>query len=61
MIVLILDRGGPYLPIDTKINFIGGSVWKITTPPVWLDMLQKIAWLDEGYVMQWIKTKICMF
>ena len=32
MIVLILvcmDRGGPYLPIDFKINFIGGSVRKI--------------------------------
>ena len=32
LIVLILvrmDREGPYLSIDTKINFIGGSVWKI--------------------------------
>ena len=24
-----MDREGPYLPIDTKINFIEGSVWKI--------------------------------
>ena len=24
-----MDRGGPYLPIDTKINFIGGLVRRI--------------------------------
>ena len=25
-----MDREGPYLPIDTKINFIGGSVRRVT-------------------------------
>ena len=39
-------REGPYLPIDTKINFIGGSVRN--NPPPWLDVLQKIVWLDKG-------------
>ena len=29
LILICMDRGGPYLPIDTKINFIGGSVRKI--------------------------------
>ena len=29
LILVCMDRGGPYLPIDTKINFIGGSVQKI--------------------------------
>ena len=29
LILVCMDRGGPYLPIDTKINFIGGSVRKI--------------------------------
>ena len=29
LILVYMDREGPYLPIDTKINFIGGSVWKI--------------------------------
>ena len=29
LILVCLDREGPYLPIDTKINFIGGSVQKI--------------------------------
>ena len=24
LILVCMDRGGPYLPIDTKINFIGG-------------------------------------
>ena len=47
-----MDKEGPYLPIDTKINFIEGSVWKIMgggcNNPPWLDVLQKIAWLDEG-------------
>ena len=28
-ILVCMDREGPYLPIDTKINFIGGSVWTI--------------------------------
>ena len=27
LILVCMDREGPYLPIDTKINFIGGSVW----------------------------------
>ena len=27
--LVCMDTGGPYLPIDTKINFIGGSVRKI--------------------------------
>ena len=26
LILVCMDRVGPYLPIDTKINFIGGSV-----------------------------------
>ena len=40
-----MSREGPYLPIDTKINLenLGGC----NNPP-WLDVLQKIAWLDEG-------------
>ena len=29
LILVCMYREGPYLPIDTKINFIGGSVWKI--------------------------------
>ena len=29
LMLVCMDREGPYLPIDTKINFIGGSVWKI--------------------------------
>ena len=29
LILVCMDREGPYLPINTKINFIGGSVWKI--------------------------------
>ena len=29
LILVCIDRGGPYLPIDIKINFIGGSVRKI--------------------------------
>ena len=29
LILVCMDRGGSYLPIDTKINFIGGSVRKI--------------------------------
>ena len=29
LILVCMDREGPYLPIDTKINFIGGSVWKV--------------------------------
>ena len=51
LILVCMNRGGPYLPIDTKINFIGGSVRKILrgcNNPPWLDVLQKIAWLDEG-------------
>ncbi len=45
-------RGGQYLSIDTKTKFIETLVAKIqggvaTTPP-WLDVLQKIRWLDEG-------------
>ena len=40
LILVCMDRGGPYLPIDTK----GGGC---NNPP-WLDVLQKLAWLDEG-------------
>ena len=46
-------RGDQYPSIDTNTKFIGGCVGKIqgggvaTTPP-WLDVLQKIPWLDEG-------------
>ena len=29
LILVCMDRDGPYLPIDTKINVIEGSVWKI--------------------------------
>ena len=29
LILVCMNREGPYLPIDTKINFIGGSVRKI--------------------------------
>ena len=29
LILVCIDREGPYLPIDTKMNFIGGSVRKI--------------------------------
>ena len=29
LILVCVDREGTYLPIDYKINFIGGSVWKI--------------------------------
>ena len=29
LILVCMDREGPYLPIDTKINFIEGSVWEI--------------------------------
>ena len=46
-----MNREGPYLPFDTKINFIGGSGKSregVATTPPWLDVLQKIARLDEG-------------
>ena len=33
LILVCMDRKRPYLPIDTKINFLGGSPW--------LDVLQK--------------------
>ena len=40
-----MNREGPYLPIDTKINFIEGSVRKIKgggcNNPTWLDVLPK--------------------
>ena len=29
LILVCMDKECPYLPIDTKINYIGGSVWKI--------------------------------
>ena len=29
LILVCMIKGDPYLPIDTKINFIGGSVQKI--------------------------------
>ena len=29
LILVCMKREGPYLPIDTKSNFIGGLVWKI--------------------------------
>ena len=29
LILVCMNRERPYLPIDTKINFIGGLVWKI--------------------------------
>ena len=29
LILVCMDREGSYLPIDTKLNFIGGSVRKI--------------------------------
>ena len=44
-IVLNLVCMSPYLPIDTKINFIGvrfGKSRGLQQPP-WLDVLQKIA------------------
>ena len=44
-----MSRESPYLPFDTKINIIGGLVWKIwgggCNNPPWLDVLQEIAWL----------------
>ena len=51
LILVCMNREGSYLPIDTKINFIKCSVRKIyggLQHPPWLDVLQKIAWLDEG-------------
>ena len=46
LILVCMNREGPYLPIDTKINFIGGSVRKIQGGGLqqlpWLDVLQKI-------------------
>ena len=45
-------RGAQYLSIDTKTKFIETLVAKIqggiATTPRWLDVLQKMAWLDEG-------------
>ena len=29
LILVCIIREGQYLPIDTKIHFLGGSVWKI--------------------------------
>ena len=37
LILVCLNREGPYLPIDTKINFIGGLVriiWGVATNPL---------------------------
>ena len=51
LILVCMNRKGPYLPIDTKINFIGvqfGKSREGVAPSAWLDVLQKIAWLDEG-------------
>ena len=53
LILVCMSREGPYLPNDTKINFLGGSVFEnlgrgLQQPPTWLDVLQKIAWLGEG-------------
>ena len=48
-----MDREGPYLPIDTKINFIGGSVWKIwggvvITPPPLVRSVTKNSLVRRG-------------
>ena len=52
LILVCMSREGPHLLIDTKINFIGVRFGKsregVATIPSWLDVLQKIAWLDEG-------------
>ena len=51
LILVCMNREGPYIPIDTKINFTVGRLGKsregLQQPP-WLDVLQKLAWLDEG-------------
>ena len=49
LILVCMSREGPYQPIDIKINFIKGSenLGKGCNNP-WLNVLQKIAWLDEG-------------
>ena len=55
LILVCMTREGQYLLIDTKINLIGGRFGKsrdgvatTSPPPPPLDVLQKIAWLDEG-------------
>ena len=51
-----MNREGPNLPIDTKINFIGvrsENLGRGLQQPSWLDVLQKIAWLDEGCTSLW--------
>ena len=46
-----MDKGDQYLSTDTKSKFIGDSLAEIyggdCNIPPWLDVLQKIAWLDE--------------
>ena len=44
LILVCMNREGPYLPIDTNL---GKGLQQ--PPPPWLDVLQKIARLDEGY------------
>ena len=47
-----MNKEGPYLSIDTKpISYgvrFGKSREGLQQPPPPLDVLQKIAWLDEG-------------
>ena len=51
LILVCVARGVQYLSIDTKTKFIGVQFRKSREGllhPLWLDVLQKIAWLDEG-------------
>ena len=45
-----MHRIDQYLSVDTKTKFIGFDYENLgnNPPPPWLDVLQKIAWLDEG-------------
>ena len=47
-----MNREGPFLPINTQTNFMGGfgleNLGRELQQPPLLDVLQKIVWLDEG-------------
>ena len=51
LILVCMNKEDPYLPIDTKINFIGGSVrktWRGLQQPPLIRRVTKNSLLNEG-------------